>query len=198
MAINFTTTGTSSDIPIPQSDAPPHAAPTQPPPRMKLSNVAALALATLLSVLSTGCGLTADSSGEAPHWDPCAAFPESAMGQLGFDYKSSAQAPGRECGWLNTKTGYGPDIRYLTKSALDDAWKSEVVSLSEIAIGPYSGYHYRSKGVDPNFVCSVRLKTMNSNVEFSVINQNYGAEDPCPIAIHVATELVGYLPPPAG
>lgn len=120
------------------------------------------------------------------------------MRNLGFDYKSTAQTSGRQCGWLNTKTGYGPDIQYLTKSALNDDWRSETASLTEITIGQYKGYHYRSKGVDPNFACSVRLETKNSNVVFSVVNDIHGSEDPCPLALRTAAELVDYLPPPAG
>lgn len=119
------------------------------------------------------------------------------MEDLGFDYKSSVQAPGRECGWLNTATGYGPDIRYLTKAAVGEDWRSRAASLSHITIGKYSGYQYRTEGLDPNFVCSIRLETENSSVEFSVVNQNYGSEDPCPIALRVVTDLVDYLPPPA-
>ncbi|MFI8972786.1 DUF3558 family protein [Nocardia asteroides] len=157
----------------------------------------ALVFATSLTLLLAGCNTNSDSAGEAPIWDPCDAFPASAMKELGFDYKSSVQSPGLECGWLNTATGYGPDIRYLSKGAVDEGWRSKAASLIEITIGQYSGYQYRTEGIDPNFVCSIRLQTENSSVEFSVVNQNYGAEDPCPIVLRVATDLADYLPPPA-
>ncbi|WP_425301178.1 DUF3558 family protein [Nocardia neocaledoniensis] len=151
----------------------------------------------LLAIALSGCGTKSESSSDAPAWDPCNAFPQSAMMELGYDYKSSTQSPGRECGWINTSTGYGPDISYLSNAAIQNGWRTKATSLIDITIGPYTGYQYRSDGVAPNFVCNIRLETKNSNVLFTIVNQNYGSEDPCPMAKHVATELAEYLPPPA-
>ncbi|MEV0297551.1 DUF3558 family protein [Nocardia sp. NPDC050710] len=148
----------------------------------------------MLSAMVAGCGPSKTTSGEAPQWDPCAAFPESAMQQLGFDYKSRVQSPGRKCAWVNSTTGYAPEVQYQTKARLDD-WKSETDALTEVDIGTYAGYRYRFAGVEPRFMCAVRLETENSNVVFNVINQLDGEEDPCIVATHVATALVSYLPP---
>ncbi|MFD4441449.1 DUF3558 family protein [Nocardia sp. NPDC058519] len=154
----------------------------------------------LLSMLLTGCDTTSDSSGEAPSWDPCEAFPESVMQQLGYDHKLQAKAPGRECAWSSDEANMSPSIHYFKNGVeynVTDG-RSKAVELAEVTIGPYAGYRYRSEGLDPNFVCSVLLETKNSRVLFSVYATVFGGDvDPCPVVTHIATELVGYLPLPA-
>jgi hypothetical protein len=158
--------------------------------------VAAVAILSLFSVILGGCDMTETSNGDSPPWDPCSAFPESVMQQLGYDYMSNVRSPGEKCGWVNSKTGYGPVVQYVTKAEIDD-WRSNTVDLTEVTIGQYSGYRYRyrSESVDPLFACTVRLETKNSNVVFRVVNQSLRNEDPCPIVAEVATALAEYLPP---
>lgn len=152
----------------------------------------------LVSVLLTACAGEVEQNNDAPFWDPCTAFPVAAMERLEFDYKSSVELAESECAWVNTRTGVSLNVQYGKTPARAKGEGSESVSLSEVVIGPYSGYHYRSKGVDTNFVCSVRLDTLNSYVVFRVYTHNYGSDiDPCPIATRAATDLNRFLPPPA-
>ncbi|WP_253815884.1 DUF3558 family protein [Nocardia amikacinitolerans] len=144
---------------------------------VKRTRVVVAMLAPLLSAVLTGCGPSKATSGKAPQWDPCAAFPESAMQQLGFDYKSRVQSPGIKCAWVNSTTGYAPEVQYQTDSRLDN-WKLETDALTKISIGTYAGYRYRFTGVEPQFMCAVLLETENSSVVFKVINQFAGEEDP--------------------
>lgn len=161
--------------------------------------VAVLTLAALFSIVPVGCSAAETSGGEVPQWDPCSAFPDSAMQQLGLNYKSSVQTPGKQCAWLNTKTDYGTEVQYSTSEHTDD-WRAGIDTPIDTTIGQYTGYRYRSlyqdRSVDPNFICTVRLKTKNSYVVFKVINQMLREEDSCAVATDVATALVNYLPPP--
>lgn len=166
---------------------------------MRAKQIAALLAVALAPALLSGCN-TSESSNEAPAWDPCLAFPESVMQELGFDGRPTPQSDRRPCSWMKSGTLVWMQVRYLTKGSLagdlrtgvGDDWRSDAISPASLNVGVYKGHLYRSKGVDPNFVCSARLETMNSNVVFAVYG---GGGDPCPIAAQVATELAGYLPP---
>lgn len=164
---------------------------------------------TAALLLLAGCsGGSGDRDSSAPRWDPCKAFPAAAMQHLGFDYKSTIESPGRECGW--TKTSSPPHsltVMYIADDAPGNSWpidrsrdwRSATVSLSEIEVGPYDGYRYRSKDLDPNSFCNIRLKITNSYVVFSFgTGLNPEKLDPCPLATQVANELEPYLPRPAG
>ncbi|MBC7300196.1 MAG: DUF3558 domain-containing protein [Nocardia sp.] len=161
--------------------------------------MAGVMVSALLSMFLTGCDTISDSSGGAPSWDPCEAFPDSVMQRLGYDRKLQAQVPGRECAWAGDEANMSPSISYFKDGVeynVTDG-KSKAVDLVDVAIGPYAGSRYRSEGLDPNFVCSLLLETKGSRVLFSVYAAVSGGDvDPCPIVTRIATELVDYLPPP--
>ncbi|WP_330182233.1 DUF3558 domain-containing protein [Nocardia sp. NBC_01503] len=159
---------------------------------------AALVLVAALAVglFGTGCGRSSDTStGEAPKWDPCSAFPESAMQDLGLDYKAlpGGQTPGMRCTWANTQTGYSVDVQYRTKNQFTD-WRTGAEDITDFTAAPYSGHTYHIQGNSHPFMCSAQLKTKNSDVVFQVTNQNYRPDDPCAFATRIATALAKYLP----
>lgn len=152
-----------------------------------------LTAATATALLVGACGARTSKSGDAPAWDPCIALPDSAVHDLGLNYKAHTEFHGQSCAWANLGSGYNLDVHYRTNSQFSD-W-TEPEDPSEVTIGSYSGHTYHVKGNSHPFMCALQLETKNANVVFTVTNTNYRDEDPCSFATRAATGLEKYLPP---
>ncbi|MFI1920560.1 DUF3558 family protein [Nocardia sp. NPDC020380] len=145
------------------------------------------------ALVVSGCGTRNTTGDAAPPWDPCTAFPESALQDLGMNYKAQTQLHGQTCGWAKLVTGYNVNIFYRTQTDFSD-W-SDPEDPSKVTIGSYDGHVYHLKGNSHPFMCAIQLATKNANVVFTVTNTNYQSEDPCAVATQVANGLEKYLPP---
>ncbi|WP_373283422.1 DUF3558 family protein [Nocardia concava] len=155
----------------------------------------AFAAVTAIALLSSGCGRSTDSasSAEAPKWDPCTAFPESALQGVGMTRKAKQDFPGSLCIWSGPSL-YELQVEYITKDHNAD-WKVKAEDPTDTTVGAYTGHIYHVKGNSAAFMCAVQLKTRGSDVVFTVTNSFYKDEDPCAVATRIATALQSYLPP---
>ncbi|MFJ4654382.1 DUF3558 family protein [Nocardia sp. NPDC088792] len=152
-----------------------------------------LAAATSTALAASGCRTSATKSDDAPAWDPCTAFPGSALQELGLDYKAKTELHGHTCGWAKLGSGYNVEVTYRTMSRFADWTGPE--DPSKVTVGSYDGHTYHVKGNSHPFMCALQLATKKANVVFTVTNTNYQDEDPCTFASRVANGLEKYLPP---
>lgn len=152
-------------------------------------------LSAAVALLASGCGESTDPVAiDAPLWDPCAAFPDTALEAVGVDpaRNTGGDLPDRRCSWVTTNN-YILAVEYITKNWGAD-WKLTAADPTEVTIGPYSGHTYYLKG-EGRYLCDIQLKTRSADVVFEVKNSSYKDEDPCAVATRIVTGLVDYLPP---
>ncbi|WP_306358306.1 MULTISPECIES: DUF3558 family protein [unclassified Nocardia] len=156
----------------------------------RASAVAAAAVA--VAVLASGCGQNTDPGEAAPEWDPCTAFPESAMQSVGMERKANGGVPGAVCVWSGND--YVVSIRYLER---DVDWSLGYQDITPTTVGSYRGNIYHLEGESHPYKCGLQLETRGANVLFEVENTMYREQDPCAVATRIATGLESYLPPAA-
>ncbi|MFJ4654381.1 DUF3558 family protein [Nocardia sp. NPDC088792] len=151
----------------------------------------AVSAAVVVALLAGGCEGKTNSTPAAPAWNPCTAFPESALQNAGLDPKTQDRIPGM-CSWSGS-THYRVDIRYLTKASGAN-WQLGHTDITSIKISPYAGHTFHDARENSNYLCGLQLETRGADVTFEVTNSLLQDEDPCAVATRIATGLKDYLP----
>ncbi|WP_433600367.1 DUF3558 family protein [Nocardia sp. CA-135953] len=155
-----------------------------------------LAAALVIGVVSTGCGKdNGREPGETPKWDPCTAFPDAALSEVGLmpERKSAVQFPGETCGWVGHE--YTLNVRY-TSGEQAAGWQRVGADPKPVGVGSHRAHIYHLQGDRfPEFTCIIEIDVPEGNVVFDLRKADDIENDVCSDVTRVSSALEKYIPP---